>query len=334
MMPLSPTPCCVRRIAPALLALGLGCACEPPPPEDLIPAECRDDTLIDVGSSTPAARRGQVKLIEIHHADGSATTTVVGAKFADFSLYTGSSQQGIELSPTCIGLTGQPVRSDMHCEYTTQTCEQNSDCAAGVDCRESDRLDVASVHIAGLAAGAIDLDQQGLGSFIKAGLASLYGSSTVGIQFTASNGAHPFVLNDGSLLDIPAPPAVEGVTPNLAGSTALEREDTFLRWSAGPDPDAAVFIDVIARQQFITDPSIERNVNVSCVALDDGCQTLWAGAVDWLVRPEPDWQMTDSVTVIVSRRTQMRVDLSADTPDTELTASLSSELHGSMRFQP
>ncbi len=324
-------PC--RTAALALGALTV-LACEPPEEDPAIPTECLDDVLVDDGGGGESPkRRGQLNLLERHYADGSPITTVVGAKFADFTLHTGTSQEGTVLSGTCIGLTGQPVRSDRHCEYTTTPCEENDTCETDVSCVESDRLAVGGVRLEGLADGPVDLDPQGVGTFIKAGLSRLFGSGTVDVQLTAASGENLFVNNDGSLLGIPSPRVVEVTEPALDGSGVLERIDTLLRWTPG-DPSDVVFIDLVARHSFITDPSVERNVIVSCVALDDGCQAIWAGAIEWLVRPEPDWQMGEKVTVIVSRRNQLAVDLSGDIPDTELTAALSAELHGELRLQP
>lgn len=304
-------------------------ACAPVEPPETIPAECRDDVVFELGDpSLTLSRRGQVKLIERFYADGSQSTTTVGAKFLDFGQYNGGSQQGIELSVSCVGLTGIPSRSDMHCEYTDTACSSNADCAEGVDCRETDRLDVAAVRVEGLLDGAIDMDQQGVGSFVKAGLTRLFGDEQVQILLSAATSDAAFVHNDGRLSDIPPPSAPQMSAPALDGSHTLQSEDLLLRWTAGADPDSLVYFDAIVQQSFITDPSQLRNTMVSCVALDDGCLTFPAAAADWLLRPESGWQNISSVTLISSRRSEMQVDLSQDSADTELGATLSSEYQG------
>ena len=309
----------------------LGVACSPVDPKPEIPAICQDDVVIDVNESPdPMSRRGQIKLIERHFADASEATTVVGAKFLDFAQYNGGSQQGLELSASCVGITGIPSRSEMHCEYTQNPCTSNSECEAGVDCRETDRLDVAGVHIEGLSVGPIDLDQQGLGSFVKAGLQSLFGDELLAIQLSASAASHSFVHNDGQISDIPAPKILRPSSPALDGSAQLRSEDLLFKWNPGLDANSLVYFDAIVSQQNITDPNQQRNAIVSCVALDDGCLTFPAAAADWLLRPEPGWQNAGDVTVITSRRTQISVDLSDDTADTELNASLSTEFHGAL----
>lgn len=318
----------------SLLCVGwifFGSACTPEIVEPEIPAACQDDSVIDVGESPdPLARRGQIKLIERHFADGSEMTSVVGAKFLDFTQYNGGSQQAVELSASCVGMTGIPSRSDMHCEYTQTSCTSNADCDDGVDCRETDRLDVAAVHIEGLIDGPIDLDQQGVGSFVKAGLQRLYGDGLITIQLSASAASHSYVHNNGQLSDIPAPALLQPTAPSLDGNIQLRSEDLLLKWNPGADPNSLVYFDAIVPQQYITDPSQERNAIVSCVALDDGCLTFPAAAADWLLRPEPGWQNAGDVTVISSRRSKMSIDLSDDTADTQLDANLSVEFHGAL----
>jgi len=321
------------------MLLTLTCtACPPDPTEE---ETCPDSVIFVADPSGTIAhvhRRGQIKLLERHYADGTAPTTVVGAKFGDFTLSTAESQGGLPMSDACVGLSGQPVLSDKHCEYTTTACEDNAGCASGVECRMYDRLDVAAVRVEGLSGGNIELDHQGIGTFTKAGLNQLFGDSPVDIFVTAATGTagHNFVGNDGSLVDIPAPRFVNVTTPNISGAVPIGREDLILKWETGGNPDELVYIDLIATQTSTISAGQTRNVGISCVALDqpvlDGkaCQTLWGGALTWLMKAEDGWVIGDEVKIIVGRRSAMNVDLSADTADTGLTAELTAEVQGKM----
>lgn len=319
--------------------LALACtACPPPPP---VEETCPDSVVFVTDPSATGGhfdRRGSIKLLERHYADGSATTTVVGAKFGDFSQSTAESQGGLAMSDACVGLSGQPVRSDKHCEYTATACEDNSDCVSGVDCREYDRLDVGGVRVSGLSGGTIDLDHQGFGTFTKAGLSQLFGDGLINISVIAATGSaeHQFVTSDGDLMDIPPPRFVQGVSPAIDGTISLGREDLILKWDPAGNPDELVYIDVIATQTSTITAGQTRNVGLSCVALDqpakDGkaCQTLWGNSLLWLMTPEDGWMIGDNVTVIIGRRSAMSVDLSEHIASTGLGAELTAEVQGKM----
>jgi len=316
----------------AILAL-IAAACEPPIEDgDEIPPQCQDDIIVNIiGDDTEEVTRlGSIKLLERRYASGAATTTVVAAKFGDFSQSTGSSQEGIGLGGNCIGLTGQPVRSDKHCEYTTISCEENADCAEGVDCREYDRLVVDGVSIDGLADGSVALDQQGVGAYVKAGLSRLFSDSNIDIHVDGAADPHTFVNEDPHLIGIPAPRFIDVTAPDLSGGSSVGREDLFIEWTPGEDPDEIVFIDVVAEHISSLSADTKTSVKVSCAAFNDGCQTIWDTSLDWMLRPEPGWRLGETITIIIGRRSQMTVDLSEHAPDTELTATLSAEVYGEM----
>lgn len=320
----------IRFPLAAMLAIW-GCSCEQPDEPEEIPKECRDDIIVGWNEADPPAnRRGQIKLSEQHHADGSDTTTVVYAVFQDYSLYNGTSQEPLALGETCIGLHGQPVRSDKHCEYTDTSCVSNDECEPDVDCRETDRLDVAGVHVEGLAAGDIDLDEQEMGRFVKAGLSNLYAGRDIQFAISAASGTHAFMPMDVDSDGIPSPEQVKVTKPDLSGGVSIGREDLMLRWKPGSDPDQFVYIDIKATQISVSSPDITRSVGISCVALDDGCQGIWATNLQWLMQADADWMLDDKVTVIVSRRSQNTQSV-PDIDDTQLTISFSTELRGEMK---
>lgn len=330
-----------RRAALVIVSCGAALAlagCEPPTddPIDDVPPECRDDQIIwdEVTDSTDEpVRLGLIKLLEQHHADNSQVTTVIGAVFADMSMNTSESQGAVQLSGTCVGLSGVPVVSARHCEYTATTCQGNEDCAEGVDCVKFDRLEVAGVRVTGLAEGDMDMEASGVGAFRPPTGAVpdvLFGEDNIDIHLTPASGPHAFVSTEGSLKDLPPPRLVDLTEPDISGASPLGREDLLFRWKAGDNPDELVFIDVVAKHVSWDSASDTRNVSVSCVAFDDGCQMVWKQAIDWMIAPDPGFMLGDEIEVIVSRRSKLTADLSAQVEATELTANLGIELRGKM----
>jgi hypothetical protein len=105
-------------------------------------------------------RRGTLRIVERHDASGQAFEAVVDATFADYSQDTSGDKEGVPLGANCLGFVGgRTTESARHCEYTKTSCQSDKDCASGVACRTTDRLDAGSVSITGLVGGKVALDR-------------------------------------------------------------------------------------------------------------------------------------------------------------------------------
>ncbi|MBW2735113.1 MAG: hypothetical protein JRH20_22250 [Deltaproteobacteria bacterium] len=243
---------------------------------------CDDGDPVDL-SDPRRELRSDIVIIERHFADGSLTQSEVSATFEDYSLYKGTPAATESFGINCVGIVGPAfVPGAKHCEYSTTACGSDVDCGDGVSCRETDRLDAASISFQGLAISPLEFDKQGIGRFHTTGLGPVFSPIAESVSGVIAKGdAHPHYDENfyWFFSGVLAPKEVKVHTPDLSGGTLLGDGDLVFQWTQNSyhlDFEA----DLITIE-LRAGPS-EAARRLRCVAKDDGCKTIPAAAMKWL----------------------------------------------------
>ncbi|MBW2735114.1 MAG: hypothetical protein JRH20_22255 [Deltaproteobacteria bacterium] len=257
----------------------------PAPKPDLgppaLPASCVDGKAIDL-SDPRVDRRSNVLILERHFADGSPTEHELIATFDDYSLYKGTPAAVETFGVNCVGIVGRAfVEGDKHCEYKTTSCTSDADCADGVSCRETDRLDASSVSFTGFAID-LEFEKQSIGRFSSTAPGAVFSPIDEYVYGSIGKGdahSHYDYAFSWFYSGVLAPKKVKTRSPDLSGGTTVGDDDLVFQWSKNsyyPDYESdLIYIELR------TGPK-ETARRLKCVAKDDGCKTIPAAAMKWL----------------------------------------------------
>ena len=232
-------------------------------------------------------------------ADGTKTqATIVNLNLSDFSFVEVDSRFPLPCcgAMACFQLTGKgnsSCRQKAGGPCGSDTCTSDESCVNDVcePCKPKPLLaDKATLSGAGLAGGSVELEDKGSGKFLKAGLpAPLFGSGDVTLSLTGRSEADYFPSSE---VTVTAPEPLVLQNPDPSATTSLSNTDLPVRWKAGNG-------ELIELTLKSADPAITDKV--VCIARDDGCATVPAGAIEWVkLAMKPGEKFSMSVRRVVS----------------------------------
>jgi hypothetical protein len=286
----------------ALLLCAAGCS------DEASDNRCEDEDppkLAGLSDDIYKAARASLEQTTKVAEDGSKSeTTSVSVSLTDYTAFEIVSRPLVPVGGfvSCFQLTGSPqekCRGNPGGQCGSTTCGPQQVCINGAceDCVRQ-KLDADKVSITGLAAGSIDLERKSEGSFRKTPppAAPLYGDGTIAVSLTGRSEAGFFPSTD---LQIEPPTKMELTSPQP--NSRAGGSDLSLEWVAGNGE--RIEITLLSTDTSQTD-------KVICLAADDGCATIPAGALDFI---KANMTVADKIRVIVKREKSAVKNVAANT---------------------